>query len=260
MSSNNTNNEDVAKSSTSSNATKKRRRRDLSGKTEEEKREDRLAANRKAAYNCRLRKRILIEELQSQVVELTQKNIALEEENEQLKKALSGSASSVQNGRASLTMQNHRQQYALELERNRAFQQQAIVGEGVRDARENENASARSNGHNGSGGSAGNIFDRINSRNASRSTPLTFDAIQNGIPISNFTSQEIQSQIGGRNHINHLENPNHRAETHISYNSNAPQRQIQPQDRMRILSMMQQNDQSSQQQPFDWNQQHHRFN
>ena len=88
MSSNNTNNEDVAKSSTSSNATKKRRRRDLSGKTEEEKREDRLAANRKAAYNCRLRKRILIEELQRQVIEISQKNNSLEKENAQLRKVL----------------------------------------------------------------------------------------------------------------------------------------------------------------------------
>ena len=53
-------------------------------KSEEEKRSERLpvVANRKAAYNCRLRKRILIEELQRQVVELTKKNLSLEDENE----------------------------------------------------------------------------------------------------------------------------------------------------------------------------------
>ena len=60
----------------------KRKRRDLSNKSEEEKRSERLVANRKAAYNCRLRKRILIEELQRQVVELTKKNLPLEDENE----------------------------------------------------------------------------------------------------------------------------------------------------------------------------------
>ena len=66
----------------------KRKRRDLSNKSEEEKRSERLVANRKAAYNCRLRKRILIEELQRQVVELTKKNLSLEDENVRLREAL----------------------------------------------------------------------------------------------------------------------------------------------------------------------------
>lgn len=69
-------------------AKNKRNRREVSNKSEEEKRAERLVANRKAAFNCRLRKRILIEELQRQVVELTKKTLSLEDENLKLREAL----------------------------------------------------------------------------------------------------------------------------------------------------------------------------
>jgi len=69
-------------------ATKRKRSGGSVSKSAEDKRKERLLANRKAAYNCRMRKRILIEELQRQVVELTRKNIAAEEENARLRVAL----------------------------------------------------------------------------------------------------------------------------------------------------------------------------
>lgn len=82
MSSNsNTNNQDAT-------ATKRKRSDGSVKKSSEEKRKERLIANRRAAYNCRMRKRILIEELQRQVVELTRKNIAAEEENARLRVAM----------------------------------------------------------------------------------------------------------------------------------------------------------------------------
>uniref|UniRef100_A0A7S2KBW5 BZIP domain-containing protein n=1 Tax=Leptocylindrus danicus TaxID=163516 RepID=A0A7S2KBW5_9STRA len=68
--------------------TKRKRSGSSVGKSAEDKRKERLLANRKAAYNCRMRKRILIEELQRQVVELTRKNIAAEDENARLRVAL----------------------------------------------------------------------------------------------------------------------------------------------------------------------------
>jgi len=84
--------------------TTKRKRRNLSGKSDEEKRNERLVANRKAAYNCRMRKRILIEELQRQVVELTKRSMNLEEENKQLRQALLSS------NQSDMMIQNQQQQ------------------------------------------------------------------------------------------------------------------------------------------------------
>ena len=96
--------------------TTKRKRRNLSGKSDEEKRNERLIANRKAAYNCRMRKRILIEELQRQVVELTKKSMNLEEENKQLRQALLNSNQS--DMMAQNQQQQQQQQQVLSHEQN----------------------------------------------------------------------------------------------------------------------------------------------
>jgi len=56
--------------------------------TKDVKAEKRKIANRKASVACRLRKKIFINELQRQVVELTQKNLIYEKENEVLRQML----------------------------------------------------------------------------------------------------------------------------------------------------------------------------
>merc|ERR1719223_2112568 len=56
--------------------------------TKDVKAEKRKIANRKASVACRLRKKIFINELQRQVMELTQKNLIYEKENEVLRQIL----------------------------------------------------------------------------------------------------------------------------------------------------------------------------
>jgi len=60
------------------------RKRPLDGISEEERREERKAANRKSAYQSRLRKKLLIEELQGKVTALTSSLKGLREENHTL--------------------------------------------------------------------------------------------------------------------------------------------------------------------------------
>mmetsp|Transcript_55634 Transcript_55634/g.67086 ORF Transcript_55634/g.67086 Transcript_55634/m.67086 type:complete len:323 (+) Transcript_55634:148-1116(+) len=65
------------------------RKRTRLHKSEEEKREERLAANRKSASDSRKRQKGLISDLQASVSELSKKNVRLARENEELKLQLS---------------------------------------------------------------------------------------------------------------------------------------------------------------------------
>jgi len=70
------------KSTTNDGSATKRKRNETET---EEKRKERLEANRIAAYKCRLRKQILIDELQKQVADLSKKVGCLQQENDLLK-------------------------------------------------------------------------------------------------------------------------------------------------------------------------------
>lgn len=79
---------DMSPSSSPGPDSKKRERDDL---TEDERREERKAANRRSAFQSRLRKKLLIEELQGKVNKLTEELTVLKENNRTLTLGLEAS-------------------------------------------------------------------------------------------------------------------------------------------------------------------------